>query len=90
MRATRRPDKAAGRPRDWSVRNHVNEDSGKLASLRPDYVIVGYKGAYERDLWNRQVRDSGYQLVRHFEGNTFWQSAILEPESFDLYRRPAP
>jgi hypothetical protein len=75
---------------DWSVRNHVNEDSANLASLRPDYVIVGYKGAYERDLWTRQIRGSSYQLVRHFEGNTFWQSAILEPESFDLYRRPAP
>jgi hypothetical protein len=75
---------------DWSLRNHVNEDSGKLAALRPDYVIVGYKGKYERDLWTRQIRDSGYRLVRHFEGNTFWQSAILEPESFDLYQRPAP
>ena len=57
--------------------------------LRPDYVIVGYKGSYEKDLWTRQIHESGYLLLRHFEGNTFWQSAILEPESFDLYRRPA-
>lgn len=75
---------------DWSLRNQVNENSAKLASLQPEYVIVGYKGAYEKDLWTRQVRDSGYRLLRHFEGNTFWESDILEPESFDLYQRPAP
>lgn len=73
---------------DWSKNNHVNENSEKLATLRPDYVIVGYKGTYEKELWTGEVRQSGYQLVRHFEGNTFWRTAVFEPESFDLYRRP--
>jgi hypothetical protein len=73
---------------DWSKRNHVNEDSERLATLAPGYVIVGYKGAYERDLWTGQIRRSGYQLVRHFRGNTYWRTAVLEPEAFDLYRRP--
>ncbi|HXK07289.1 MAG TPA: hypothetical protein VMS37_33145 [Verrucomicrobiae bacterium] len=75
---------------DWSIRNHVNQNSERLATLLPDYVIVGYKGTYEKHLWTGQIRESGYRLVRHFEGNTFWQTAIFEPESFDLYRRPAP
>jgi len=75
---------------DWSARNHVNEDTGKLSALRPDYVIVGYKGSYEKNLWTSQVVQSGYRRVRHFEGNIYWQDAILEPESYDLYRRPAP
>jgi hypothetical protein len=74
---------------DWSVRNHVNEDSDRLAVRVPDYVIVGYKGTYEKELWTGQILRSGYQPVRHFEGNTFWRTAIFEPESFDLYRRPA-
>lgn len=74
---------------DWSTRNHVNEDSEKLAARRPDYVIVGYKGTYEEDLWTRQIRQSGYLPVGHFEGNIFWETAVLEPESFDLYKRPA-
>jgi hypothetical protein len=73
---------------DWSNRNHTNEDSGRLAELRPDYVLVGYKGTYEQELWTRQVLGAGYLLVKHFEGNCYWKDRILEPESYDLYRRP--
>ena len=35
------------------------------------------------------VAESGYRQIRHFEGNTFWQTRIFEPESFDLYAAPA-
>jgi hypothetical protein len=80
-----------GRPEaywDWSDRNHVNELSGHLASLSPEYVIVGYKGAYEQGLWTNQIRQSGYRRVMHFDGHLFWRTEVLEPESFDLYRRP--
>jgi len=72
---------------DWSSGNHVNEDSGLLALKRPEYVMVGYKGAFERDLWTGQVTGSGYELRRHFEGNLFWRDRALEPESYDLYQR---
>jgi hypothetical protein len=75
---------------DWSVRNHVNQDSEHLDRLQPDYVLVGYKGDFERDLWTRSVRRSGYQPIRHFGGNLFWKTRILEPEAFDLYKRPTP
>lgn len=75
---------------DWSVRNQVNQDSEHLDRWRPDYVLVGYKGDFERDLWTQAVRRGGYQPVRHFEGSLFWKTWILEPEAFDLYRRAAP
>ena len=70
---------------DWSTRNHVNEDTLHLAATRPDYVIVGYKNEYERGVWDDLVRNAGYSQIRHFEGNTFWQTRIFEPESFDLF-----
>jgi len=79
-----------GRPEaywDWSRRNHVNQDSVRLAESRPDYVMIGYKNEFERGVWTDLVRKSGYRAVRHFEGNTYWQTDVLEPESYDLYER---
>ncbi len=78
-----------GRPEaywDWSRQNRVNEDTLRLSSSRPDYVIVGYKNDFERSVWTEQVRNSGYRAVRHFDGNSFWHAQVFEPESFDLYR----
>jgi hypothetical protein len=72
---------------DWSRRNHVNQDAAHLDSLRPKFVIVGYKGSYEQALWTSQVKDAGYSRIAHFEGNLFWKARILEPESYDLYQR---
>jgi hypothetical protein len=79
-----------GRPEgywDWSRQNHVNEDSRRLDQLHPDYVMIGYKNESERGTWTDLVRKSGYQAIRHFAGNSFWQTRVFEPESFDLYRR---
>jgi hypothetical protein len=72
---------------DWSRRNHVNLDSQRLAELRPDYVIVGYKNEFEHGVWRDLVRGSGYRETRHFEGNSFWQDHVFEPESYDLFAR---
>jgi hypothetical protein len=72
---------------DWSRRNHVNQDAAHLDSLRPKFVIVGYKGSYEQELWTNQVRGAAYLRIAHFEGNLFWKTRILEPESYDLYQR---
>jgi hypothetical protein len=72
---------------DWSKRNHVNLDSQNLKQLHPEYVIVGYKNEFEHGVWDDSVRKSNYQLVRHFEGNSYWQTHILEPESYDLFQR---
>jgi hypothetical protein len=79
-----------GRPEaywDWSRRNHVNQDSLRLAELQPDYVIVGYKNQFERGVWTDLVRKGGYRAIRHFEGNSFWHTRVFEPESYDLYQR---
>jgi hypothetical protein len=75
---------------DWSRRNHVNEAGERLDALRPEYVIIGAKYPYERGIWTRQVKRSGYEFVRRFEGNLFWEDDVLEPEAFDLYRRHVP
>lgn len=71
---------------DWSNHNHVNKDVVRLRELRPEYVIIGYKNQFERSIWTESVARSGYHKIRHFEGNSFWQDQIFEPESFDLYR----
>jgi hypothetical protein len=81
-----------GRPEaywDWSRRNHVNEDSRRLREAPPGYVVVGYKNQFERGVWSSLVRQSGYRIIRHFDGNTFWQTRVLEPESYDLFERSA-
>jgi hypothetical protein len=72
---------------DWSTQNHINQDSLRLDERRPDYLMVGYKNEFERGIWTQLVRKSGYRAIRHFEGNSFWQTRRFEPESFDLYRR---
>ena len=72
---------------DWSTQNHINQDSLELDKHRPDYVMVGYKNEVERGIWTQLVQNSGYRAIRHFAGNSFWQTRRFEPESFDLYRR---
>jgi len=72
---------------DWSEAYRNFEGLDDLAQERPEYVIVGYKDEEEKILTGRTVKKSGYQLVRHFEGNLFWHDEVLEPDAFDLYRR---
>jgi hypothetical protein len=79
-----------GRPEaywDWSQRNRTNLDYEKLGELRPDSVLVGYKNDFERRIWTQAITSSGYRLVRHFDGNTYWKTGVFEPDSFDLFRR---
>jgi hypothetical protein len=72
---------------DWSEAYRNFKGLDDLAQTRPEYVIVGYKDDEEKILTGRTVKRSGYQLVRHFEGNLFWHDEVLEPDGFDLYRR---
>jgi hypothetical protein len=79
-----------GRPEaywDWSQRNRTNLNYEKLGELRPDSVLVGYKNDFERRIWTQAITSSGYRLVRHFDGNTYWKTGVFEPDSFDLFRR---
>jgi hypothetical protein len=73
---------------DWSRRNHSIQDVDRLDRLHPDYVLIGHLNLAEKLLWNDSAKVQGYRLVKHFEGNLFWKTDILEPESFDLYQRP--
>jgi hypothetical protein len=72
---------------DWSNRNHSLADMDRLSKLRPAYVIVGHTSMAETVFWNHAVKKSGYVAVKHFEGNLFWRDDVLEPDSFDLFRR---
>jgi hypothetical protein len=49
--------------------------------------MAGYKLPAEQARWANIAKIGGYQISQHFEGGLFWRTSILEPESFDLYRR---
>jgi hypothetical protein len=72
---------------DWSeaYRNFDGEDD--LRQSRPEYVLLGYKGEEERILTGRTIKQSGYRLIRHFDGDLYWHDDVLEPDAIDLYRR---
>jgi hypothetical protein len=72
---------------DWSSRNHSLAGLDRLYQLRPAYVIVGHTSMAETVFWNHAVKKSGYVPIKHFEGNLFWRDDVLEPDSFDLFRR---
>jgi len=75
---------------DWSKRNPANDPASLLRSAKREMVLVGYKEAGEETRWANFLHWLGYQPVQHFEGNTFWQAAPFESESFDLYRQGPP
>ena len=72
---------------DWSRRNHTNDSVERLGSSSPDYVLVGYLSPPEKLLWTPLVAGSGYKFAKHFEGQTFWRTETIQPDSFDLYER---
>jgi hypothetical protein len=72
---------------DWSTRNRSLKELDKLSQLNPDYILVGYTNYAEKILWSHDVRSAGYDAIAHFEGNLFWRAEILEPASYDIYRR---
>jgi hypothetical protein len=72
---------------DWSKRNLVNDPTALFSSRHRDFVLLGYRNAGERSRWTNLLKLLGYEPSRHFEGSTFWQTAIFEGEAFDLFRR---
>ncbi len=77
---------------DWSTRNSTDDAAALFLPDAPAYVLAGYKTAAERERWTTLMRLGGYAHIEHFDGNVYWRTSILQPESFDLYRggaRPA-
>jgi hypothetical protein len=70
----------------WAPSNHRADPGAVFSGPSPEYVLAGYSSADQRRQWSRALEGGGYKMVRHFEGNLFWRTHILEPESFDLYR----
>ena len=72
---------------DWSKRNSANDPRALFASQRREQVLVGYTEGGAEARWCNLLELLGYQEAQHFEGSTFWQTAVFERESFDLYRK---
>jgi hypothetical protein len=72
---------------DWSKHNTANDPSALFASSRRDQVLVGFTQGWEEKRWCELLELLGYQAIRHFGGDTFWQTGVFEHESFDLYRK---
>ena len=72
---------------DWSKQNTANDPRAVFASSRREQVLVGYTETGAEARWCDFLELLGYQVTRHFEGATFWQTAGFERESFDLYRK---
>lgn len=72
---------------DWSKRNSSKDAVALFSSRRRDLVLVGYKNEAERSRWKNLLNMLGYEQFEHFEGSTYWQTAIFESEAFDLFRR---
>jgi hypothetical protein len=70
---------------DWSKRNTANDPAALFGSERRQLVLVGYKNLSEKKRWADVLALLGYGLTQHFEGGTFWQTAVFELESYDLY-----
>ena len=71
---------------DWSIKGRGNDPLPLFSTGRFGYLMAGYKSSKEKAHWEDIAQLSGYQLIRHFEGNLFWRTSVLETESFDLYR----
>ncbi len=72
---------------DWSKQNAANDPRALFASSRRNQVLVGFTQGWEEKRWCDLLELLGYQAVRHFGGDTFWQTGVFEHESFDLYRK---
>lgn len=72
---------------DWSSRNRTEEASLFFSTARPDCVVVGYKAAREQERRVGLLNRAGYDSIRRFPGNLFWEDRIYEPESFEVYKR---
>lgn len=72
---------------DWSKRNTANDPAALFASEQRELVLVGYKNLSEKQSWADLLALLGYGLTRHFDGGTFWQTAVFELESYDLYAK---
>ncbi len=74
---------------DWSTHNRADDPVALFLPDAPNYVLAGYKTIGEKERWSSLMRMGSYAPIRHFDGNVYWRSSILQPESFDLYRRGA-
>jgi hypothetical protein len=72
---------------DWSEAYRNFDQPEDVAQSKPAYVLVGYKTEGDRILIGHTVKQSGYALLQHFEGNLYWHDDVLEPDALDLYQR---
>jgi hypothetical protein len=72
---------------DWSDRERGDDPAPLLTTGGFGYFLAGYKLPSEKERWADVASLAGFRLLKHFEGNLFWRTSILEGESFDLYQQ---
>jgi len=76
----------------WSTANQYPQVMPSVPPERPDVLILSLRTYAQRDAAAQLVRslpEAGYEVAGRFDGQLYWKSAVLEPESFLVARRLA-
>jgi hypothetical protein len=74
----------------WSTANQYPQVMPSVPPERPDVLILSLRTDAQRDAALRLVRslpEAGYAVAGRFDGQLYWKSAVLEPESFLVARK---
>lgn len=69
----------------WSTSNDFPQFISSIPLSRPDVLLLSLRTEEQRSAIEQLVQtlpQSGYVLAGKFDGNPYWKSFILEPESF--------
>ena len=72
----------------WSNRNSMDSTFNSIPQGAPQLVVLSTTlGPLEDMIRCREALGKfGYHLVGRFDGALYWKSAVMEPESYDLYQ----
>jgi hypothetical protein len=74
----------------WSTANQYPQVIPAIPPERPDVLILSLRTDTQRDVAAQLVRSlpqAGYATVGRFDGQLYWKSDVLEPESFLVARK---
>jgi hypothetical protein len=74
----------------WSTGNRYPQVMPAVPPERPDVLILSLRNDWQADTAAQLVRSlpqAGYALVGRFDGQLYWKSSALEPESFLVARK---
>jgi hypothetical protein len=74
----------------WSTANDYPQVMPEVPPERPDVLILSLRTDAQRDAAAHLVRSlsqAGYAVAGRFDGQLYWKSSVLEPESFLVARK---